>query len=85
MAKNGAVKWISITIVIVGLLVGIVGTWTVYGEDIAQTTEDVSKLTTEGCEPARQHTTDIALIQQDIEYIKKAQDKGFEAILKKLK
>jgi len=86
MAQNGKVWRIaSFALVSVGLLAGIVGTWTVYGKDIAQNTKDVSELTTEGCAPAKQHTTDIALIQQDIEYIKKAQDKGFDAILTELK
>ena len=79
-AKNeGRIKWaVSVGAVLVALGVA----W-------GTLTKDVNYLNTEGCKPAREHITDIALIQQSIKSIDTTQKEmreewttGQEAIIK---
>ena len=64
MAKtNGTVRLIGLIIVILVLVVGIAGTWRVYGVGIAQNAKEVSDLDTGGCAPAQVHTTQIAVLE----------------------
>ena len=92
MAKtNNTLRWVSIVIVLVGAVVSIVTAFTVYGEDIAHTQEEVLELKLEGCAPAQGHTTQIAVIQNtqkamqsELVEIKEQQTDAFAEILRRL-
>ncbi len=92
MAKNnGNYKLIGFILTAAVLFASIVGTWTVYGEDIKDNTEDITKLEDDGCNPANKAAFNIALIEKDIETIQKSQNQmrteqkaGFREILSRL-
>ncbi|GAG78508.1 unnamed protein product [marine sediment metagenome] len=68
---NNKTKLILFVIVIASLFASIVGTWTVYGKDIEGNTDAVVELKEEGCKPAQEHKTSIALVEKDISTIQK--------------
>lgn len=45
-----------------------------------QDQKDNAQLKTDGCDPAQEHTTEIAVIQKSLETLEKGQDKILQAI-----
>ena len=66
------------------LFAGIVTTWTVYGKDIEDNTEDITELKTEGCTPAREHTTEIAVLKEQFKGYHTKQEAMHKQILERL-
>lgn len=75
--KNGTTKWLGIGIPVLVLVLGVAGTFAIYGRDI-------SDLKDNGCGPSRVHTTQIAVIETRLEAIEADLKTGFDTVIKLL-
>ena len=86
MAKqNGKIKQIGLIVAFLALFAGIAGTWAVYGKDIEDNAGAVEKLEIKGCDPARKHTTEIAVLEERFDNYHTEQRVANEEILEILK
>lgn len=81
MSKNGnRVKWISLGVSVLVLIVGVVLAWGDLGKADALQSERTTSISLktdilkdDGCKPSQKNKFDIALVQKDIETIQTAQ------------
>ncbi len=90
MAKssNGTAAWIKLGIWIIIVVAAIVAStvWTqadVQAVDVKvdATDKDVTELKEDGCDPAQEHTTEIAVIKEQFKTYRKEQQQGFETVI----
>ena len=84
MAKTRFSTWLRniwIIIIILGIVAGVAATFAITQVKAGNNTDAIIGLKKEGCNPAQELKTQVAVIQKDIEYIKK----GVDSINEKLK
>lgn len=82
---NGTVRLAGFILAVVLIIAGIAASWGEHRARDDQQEDDTTALKADGCSVANTNVTSIAVIENDLEHIKKAQVDNTAAIIKAIK